>query len=180
MDDKTILKIIVALIFSVFIGIGSILGPSLEEIVYNPFILIPLFFVIFYLIIQFELFVISKYIVNKKIKMVYYTGFMFLSVLIGFIIYSYSLKSRGLGDFKSYGEQSNFIYSLFKRVFLDSIILFTILGTFLTSIHNKKTQVKNLMFNTIFNLVIFGLNYILALLMIPIFEGIFFAISLGR
>ena len=179
MDKKLILNLILAVIFSIFIGIDSIIDFSLDYFLYNPFIIIPLFFSIFYLIIKIEILAFNKLLVKINIKNVLVASYIFLFLLVLFIFYVTKVNLEGLGKFKNYSEQGNFLFKLFRNVFFYSVFVFTIIGTLSSALYKSSFKIKSVIYSLIINITLFGLNYILSLWMIPIFNVIFLAIGFG-
>lgn len=178
MNKNEILNLGFALAFSLFVGIDSIIDFNLDYFVYNPIIILPLFLLIFYIIIKIETSVILKNRINKiNFKGLIYGLLVFLILLTTLVFYIVVIDNEGLGNFTSYAEQGNFLFKLFRNGFLYLLLTFMVVGTFVSSLDKSKFTFNKLKDAFIINLTLFGLNYIFALVIIPIFNVIFLLIG---
>lgn len=177
MNKINVLNIIIALIFGLFMGVDSIISLNLNHFAYNPLLVIPLFSLIYFLIVKIEILIFNNALKKIEIYRLLINSITFLLVLILSLIYISRIKISGLGNFGDYIEQGNYLFKLFRVTFLYSIVAFSFTNMILTSFDQGSINFKKLKYGIITSLVLFWFNYALTFLIIPLFDIIFLLIG---
>ena len=162
MNKINYIKYCIALVFSLFISSASIITTgfytSLHGFVYNPVIMISLYFVIFYFILKLEFKFLEKRFAKINVNGILVSLLVFLSIMILTSAYIKIDYYNGVGDFNDEFEQSNYFTELFDNVFHLSLIVIGIVSTIVTFVvtKNPKKKWKDIL---IINVTLFGINY---------------------
>ena len=177
MGNRLVLVITLAVAFVLFAGADSVIDHNTDYFVYNPFIILPIFGALFALAITAEFAIINNLAIDTDRVGLLFGASIFLLAVGATLAYIVIAKAHGLGPFQSYAEQGNFFYSLVQRMALIALLVSTALsvGYALRTAKNKGHVGRTV----IPSLLLFPLNYVLALVLVYVANIVSMIIGFG-